>query len=106
MLRRSRQQEADFGPGPADHRVRLCIGRAEIVAERGLILEVEDVAERRPRDLEIEQAGVEPALRRLDLSVGAKRVSAGAERIEIARRSEERRVGKECVRTGRSRWSQ
>src|SRR3546814_4994252 len=47
----------------SDLRVRLCIGRTEIVAERGQILEVEDV------------------------------------------RSEERRVGKECVSTCRSRWS-
>src|SRR3546814_14529534 len=34
-----------------------------------------------------------------------RRIPAAAQMIEIGRRSEERRVGKECVSTCRSRWS-
>src|SRR3546814_19722701 len=49
--------------------------------------------------------------RRVDLPVadpqiaGFRRRSAGEPRIIEVRRSEERRVGKECVSTCRSRWS-
>src|SRR3546814_11534078 len=40
---------------------------------------------------------------RLQTMVGAGRIAGG--RTDAAIRSEERRVGKECVGTGRSRWS-
>src|SRR3546814_19658303 len=45
-------------------------------------------------DHAVEQVGVEVA-----------RDEAGAAALKRVRRSEERRVGKECVRTCRSRWS-
>src|SRR3546814_15566122 len=32
-------------------------------------------------------------------------IAGGAEELDVTQRSEERRVGKECVRTCRSRWS-
>src|SRR3546814_20592090 len=44
----------------------------------------------------------EPALARI---LGAGHVVAGVAEISAAHRSEERRVGKECVSTYRSRWS-
>ena len=42
-----------------------------------------------------------PALRDIPIAIGGSRVQRGV----ISTRSEERRVGKECVSTCRSRWS-
>src|SRR3546814_19069209 len=41
----------------------------------------------------------------LRLAYGRRRHDAGAPEQDEVRRSEERREGQECVRTGRSRWS-
>src|SRR3546814_12024024 len=38
-------------------------------------------------------------------AAGRRRRAAGAVRADAVQRSEERRVGKECVSTWRSRWS-
>src|SRR3546814_11880193 len=60
---------------------------------------VDAAAERRPRGLQLlQQAGVDLALS----GVGGDQVPEVA---DLSLRSEERRVGKECVRTGISRWS-
>src|SRR3546814_15400300 len=45
---------------------------------------------------------LEPAAREADAAAGA---GGGADVDALGDRSEERRVGKECVSTGRSRWS-
>src|SRR3546814_13503971 len=45
------------------------------------------------------------ALHRRDAAVGRERLVSGVDRDESAVRSEERRVGKECVSTCRSRCS-
>src|SRR3546814_14184690 len=54
-------------------------------------------------DIECGILGADAAVARLDRE-GAARSSDGHERLAADQRSEERRVGKECVRQGRSRW--
>src|SRR3546814_15778993 len=46
-----------------------------------------------------------PSLQRQLLRVMGQRMDRNQVHVEMMGRSEERRVGKECVSTGRSRWS-
>src|SRR3546814_19123496 len=64
---------------------------------RGEILDLVDIALAVPADIAVEADGIGDA--------GQDRAVVILARQRLATRSEERRVGKECVSTCRSRWS-
>ena len=82
---RGRGEVAELGPVAADHAVGLGPGELEVAVERSEVLEIEHAAEGRAVEAEVDEAAVDPALRRFDVAAGGERVVAAAERVEVAR---------------------
>src|SRR3546814_19058595 len=76
-------------------------------AERVLALEHDDEVERLVEDLRerVRRVQAERRQHRHDLLAKVRAQPSGLARVPRLARSEERRVGKECVSTCRSRWS-
>src|SRR3546814_20233340 len=85
---------------------RFAIFADEIEAQHGAAL-ASSVGERQPVGAHLARRAVDALLALhppLDALVSAE-ATVGAANLPAHRRSEERRVGKECVSTCRSRWS-
>src|SRR3546814_17863936 len=84
-----------------DDAARLGVKDADIASDRGLALDLTGDPERAQREYKLaldRRPGDPEILRRYAVSLGI------TGKWQDAERSEERRVGKECVSTGRSRW--
>src|SRR3546814_18473599 len=93
------------GHGPGD---RLIIGKADALQPGGWILRVDDMDSDRGKyalqfaiSADQQKASIKPP----PCSAKMPRLASRRRLREILHRSEERRVGKECVCTCRSRWS-
>src|SRR3546814_11809706 len=78
---------------------------AHEVHERAEIDDVDDLAVVNLADFGLFDDALDPDARRLDLADVGRGDLDHALVIDVDLRSEERRVGKECVSTCRSRWS-
>src|SRR3546814_13222292 len=99
------------GPGKRDRELEAAIAAGatlnlESAGEAGRALSIADhlgltpnLAVRVNPDFDLKGSGMKMGGRAKPFGVDAAQVPA------LVRRSEERRVGKECVSTGRSRWS-
>ncbi len=92
------KREPKFRPGTPDDSVGHGARRFEIIAKRGQILEIQDIAEIGAFELEIEKTAVQAALNCLDAPHRFQGVAVLAEGVEVARqmRDKRRRGGSEA----------
>lgn len=88
-----RQEIAELGPFPAHYPIRLGARVQVVVVQRGEVLEVENIAEVRLLDAEVDQPAVQTPLGRFDRAACGNRIILAPEGIEVPRRkrAEDRR---------------